>query len=111
MLAHDGFYTATSRPISVRVPTRAPSADILYPRKDAMVQAGSTLRLWGDAAFSSNKPDKSNSARWLIDGKEVAHGLDAFITAPAQGQHRCTLIVTAGGKKVEKTHTFKTVNV
>ena len=110
LLAHDGFQTVVSEPISIRVPKLPPVAAILEPQEEATLRAGDTLRLWGVATYSYGKPIDRASSRWLIDGKEVAQGFDEFVTAPSQGQHRCTLIAEADGKTVEQTIKFKTIS-
>ena len=39
------------------------------------------------------RPDENAQVTWLIDGKPVAEGLDAFVTAPAPGEYRVQLTV------------------
>jgi hypothetical protein len=109
LLASDGFYTATSDPIEVKVPVRPPSIVIFNPREGSKLQENSTLRLWGTGTHSSSKPVDPTSARWLIDDKEVAHGLDAFITAPKEGEHTCTLIIEANGQTNKLSIKFQTL--
>jgi hypothetical protein len=109
LLAHDGFATVISEPLTIRVPKLPPVAVILNPQEDTTFRAGDLLRLWGMASYSYGKPIDRVSARWLIDGKEMAKGLDDFVMAPPQGQHRCTFIVEAEGKTVEQTIKFRTI--
>ena len=109
LLAHDGFFTVTSDPVSVEIPTLPPSVAILNPRDGSRMEVGSSLRLWGVVTRSSGEPVEPESARWLIDGEEVARGLDVFIAAPDEGQHRCTLIVETYGETAEANVEFETV--
>jgi hypothetical protein len=51
------------------------------------------MRLWGTATGDDGEPVAGDRARWLIDRKEVANGLDAFVEAPRAGNHRVTLLV------------------
>lgn len=111
LLAHDGYFTSVSDKISVRIPTRPPSIAIMSPREDSEIIANSTFRLWGSATAGSGKPIDMTSVRWLIDNKEVARGLDTYATSPSQGQHRCTLIVDADGKKAERSIKFRTISI
>jgi len=111
LLVHDGFYTAISKSVSIKVQPHLPSAAILTPRDGTTILVGRRFRLWGVATDTSGASVDPESVRWLIDGKELARGLDAFVTAPSEGQHRCTLIVDANGKTVEQTHKFKTVTM
>jgi hypothetical protein len=108
LLANDGFFTTISNTITVRIPTRSPSIGILSPREDSEVTANSTLRLWATAMTSSGKPINSSSVQWFIDGKEIARGLDNFVTSPPKGRHSCKVTVDADGKKTERTIKFTT---
>jgi hypothetical protein len=110
LLAHDGFYTVTSDPVSVEIPTLPPSVAMLNPRDGSRMEVGSSLRLWGVVTQSSGEPIEPESARWLIDGEEVARGLDVFTVAPEdEGRHRCTLIVETYGETAEANVEFETV--
>jgi hypothetical protein len=60
---------------------------------------------------SSGDPVDPDSARWLIDGEEVARGLDVFVTAPDEGEHRCALIAEADGQTTERVAHFQTVSI
>jgi hypothetical protein len=111
LLAHDGFFTAASEPVSLEIPQRPPTAAILHPRDGSRMEAGSVLRLWGTGTNGSGRSAEPGFARWLIDGYEVARGLDVFVTAPGEGKHRCTLIIEAGRDLAEATITFETVAV
>jgi hypothetical protein len=75
------------------------------------MEAGATLRLWGVSTRKSGDPVDPESARWLIDGEEVARGLDVYVTALDEGEHRCTLIVEADGETAETAAKFKTIRV
>jgi hypothetical protein len=48
-------------------------------------------------------------ARWLLDGNEVATGLDVWIVAPAPGEHRIALVADDQFGRVEQTAVFRTV--
>jgi hypothetical protein len=111
VLAHDGFFTTISDPVFIELPVRPPTVAILNPREGSRMEAGGTLRLWGVSARSSGDPVDPDSARWLIDGEEVARGLDVFVTAPDEGEHRCALIVEADGQTTERVAHFQTISV
>lgn len=102
-LVSDGFLTTVSDPVSVEMPRRTPEAAILAPREGARLEAGSTMRLWAAASIEGEKGEENVS--WLIDGEQVANGLDVFIAVPQPGEHRLTLIVRgdAGETYVEQT--------
>ena len=109
ILSHDGFFTDTSKPVSVKVPDRDPSVIIFNPRQSASIRANTTMRLFGVGTDSSNKAIDPGSARWLIDDKEVGRGFDIFVITPSEGKHSCTLIVTKDRKSVKHTVMFNTL--
>jgi hypothetical protein len=107
VLAHDGFHTAEARTEPLRVPERAPSVAILHPQTGHRVPAGRTIRLAGSvAALAEAAEIEPPQARWLIDGEEVARGLEATAVAPSPGEHICTLLVEWGGGAVEVRSDF-----
>jgi hypothetical protein len=108
LLAHDGFSTAVSESVAIEIPARPPSVAILHPQDGRTLQAGGTLRLWGAATSGAGEPVNPERTRWLIDGQEVARGLDAWVVAPPEGDHECTLVVE-DGEPVTRTSRFRTV--
>jgi len=52
-----------------------------------------------------------SSARWRLDDRDVAAGLDAFIEAPKHGKHRLRLIIKAHEGTAETSVAFTTVEV
>jgi hypothetical protein len=109
LLVSDGFHTAVSKLLPVTVPRRPPNAAILSPRDGQTFVANSPMRLWGTAG--QGEPPADDAARWLVDGKEVARGLDAFVEAPKAGKHRATLAVKTGDGSTEISVSFVTVGV
>lgn len=111
LLAGDGFDTAASKIVRLDVPKRGPAVSILTPRDGQTLVAGSPMRLWG-AATEAGEPEKRGDARvrWLLDGKAVAEGLDAFVTAPAPGKHRLELIAGENGGRSAAALGFATVD-
>ena len=47
----------------------------------------------------------------MLDGKEFARGLDAFVTAPGSGEHRLTLVVRGDGGRGEASVKFRVVKL
>jgi peptidase M66-like protein len=84
VVAHDGFFSTASEPVRVTIPERAPHAAILHPVDGATYRAGRTVRLLAAAE------EGAGEATWLVDGKEVARGLDAF-TALEAGKRKISL--------------------
>ena len=89
LLASDGFHTAVSKQVAVEIPQRAPVPAILTPREAQTLIAGNAMRLWGAATLHDGTAAESESAIWLLDGKEFARGLDTFVTAPGSGSPEC----------------------
>lgn len=75
--AHDGFFSSYSEPLAVTVPDRAMEAVILHPVEGYTYAAGQSVRLWASVADAPS--EVGSDAVWLVDGKEVARGLDAFV--------------------------------
>lgn len=65
------------------------------------------MRLWGVATADNGEPVGTEDARWLVDGREAASGLDAVIEAPAVGRHKVSLMV--GGEAGRADSTFQTI--
>lgn len=109
LLLHDGFSTAVSESARIEVPRRAPLAAILHPEDDGVYAAGGTLRVWAAVTDQAGEPIDDAWCRWVLDGKEVAQGRDEWLTAPAAGRHKLTLVARAGGKEVERHVAFDCV--
>ena len=95
LLASDGFQASVSRRVRVPVPERGPAVSILAPREGETLVSGNAMRLYGAATDAGGSEDEQ-AARWLIDGKEVAKGLDVFVGAPPAGRHTLELRVGSG---------------
>lgn len=93
LLASDGFFTATSEPIAIKVPERPTQASIISPRSGQTLTHPGSLRLWGMATAASGDTEQDEDARWLIDEREVATGLDAYVSTPPPGDHQATLMI------------------
>lgn len=55
----------------------------------ANLQATATWAHTGRASTYSARPVEDRACRWLIDGHEVAQGVEAWITTPGPGDQRC----------------------
>ena len=93
LLRHDGFHTAVSDPVEVQVPVCGVQVAVQHPEDGGLYGAGSPMRLLGVVMFSSGGPVSGEWARWVLDGKEVAQGLDAWIASPGVGDHHLLLHV------------------
>lgn len=111
LLASDGFHTAESKPVTMTVPHRPPAVSIMSPRDGQTLVAGRPMRLWATASRGDGEAVEPKRARWLIDGKEAAEGLDVFVGAPRAGEHRLTLQVATEEGKAEQTVRFRVVRV
>lgn len=109
LFGSDGFYTAQSDPVVVEIGERPLTVSILTPREDQSFIAGRTMRLWG--AAQTDRPDTGGDLKaiWLLDGEEVAEGLDVFVPAPEAGEHKLTLQVYMGDQQGEATAVFRSI--
>ena len=110
LLAGDGFHTAISKQVRLRVPERGPDVAILTPLDGETLVAGNPMRLHG-AATDPRADEKTQQARWLIDRKEAARGLDAFVTAPPAGRHTLELAVGSGRRLARARVGFVTIDL
>jgi hypothetical protein len=111
LLVSDGFHTAVSKLLTVTVPRRPPAASILSPWDGQTFVANSPMRLWGAAGLATGQAAPEDAARWLVDGKEVAEGFDAYVEAPKPGKHRATLTVKTREGDAELSVAFVTVEL
>ena len=105
-IVSDGFSTAVSDPVPVRVPARAPTVTILWPRPDLLPTSG-IARLWGVGTASNGRLLSGKDLHWELDGETVATGSEAWIRLPkGSGEHRLTLRGKDGRRESETTTTF-----
>jgi hypothetical protein len=99
LTAHDGFHSAVSDPVRIRIPGRTPDIAILHPRDGYTYPAGQEVRLW--ASVTGGAPD-AGDALWTIDGTEVGRGTDTWAALDA-GQHRISVNVGGGEAAITVT--------
>ena len=72
----------------------------MSPRPGDTGIAGETMRLWGAVAVAGrDETPPEVKATWYIDDKQVAEGIDAFVTVPRAGKHRARLAVAIGRQR------------
>lgn len=111
LFGSDGFFTAESVTTTVEVPERPLAVSILTPRDGQTLVAGQSMRLWGAAQSDRPAEKEELKAVWVLDGEEVAEGLDVFLSAPSAGEHKLVLQVSMGDQRGETTASFITVDV
>lgn len=106
----DGFSVSSARSKPVAIAERPPELAIQHPRTGSLRQAGQPMRLLAVIVSRDGVPAPVEEGVWLIDGKAVARGRDAWITAPPAGRHSC--VFTLNGKRAGGVETtFETVAV
>jgi hypothetical protein len=94
LVAHDGFFSSYSNPISIQLPNRPPEVSILHPVDNHTYIAGQTVRLWGVVDKEDVSP---RNAVWLLGRKTIGRGLELW-TSLKPGDHTLTFRVeTEGG--------------
>jgi hypothetical protein len=63
------------------------------------------------AATDPRDPGKEQQARWMIDRKDAAEGLETFIEAPRAGNHVLELTVGSGKRVGRARIGFVTVDL
>jgi hypothetical protein len=109
LIAHDGFFSVYSEPVSIVVPARPTTVAILSPFEHQRVFAGRTLRLFALASGGTIQRINADDYRWLIDGREVGRGPEVFVETPPPGEHRCTLHLELVGETVVEEVSFQTL--
>ena len=109
LLVSNGFHTAVSNAVEVKIPKRPASVSILSPRENQTMVEGFPMRLYGAATLSNGEPAPERNVEWQIDGKAIPGGLDVFVTAPKAGDHRLTLAVNVKGEEAQVTVKFTTI--
>jgi hypothetical protein len=109
LLAHDGFHSVEAVSKVVVLPRRPPAVSILHPQEGPALTPGQPMRLWAAATTAAGEPIDPSRCTWTIDGREVARGLDAWVTTPADGAHRCAISVESEAGRSEASVTFRTV--
>jgi hypothetical protein len=107
LLAHDGFFTTRQVSRMVVLPRRAPVIAIMHPYDGDTLVEEQPLRLWVSASTCTAERVSDRACRWLIDGHEVAQGVEAWITTPGPGEHRCTVVVSDEDHRSEATVSFR----
>jgi len=108
LIAHDGFYSATSEPTLVTVDGVDLAVAIMNPIAGLPVQADHPLRLWAAVSSRSGDPVEEATVTWLIDGENVGDAVDVWVTAPGPGDHRVTVEVRTQAGTVEAQTSFTT---
>ena len=111
LLAHDGFHSVEAVSDVVELPRRAPTVSILHPQEGPALVPGQPMRLWAAVSTASSEPIDPQRCTWTIDGREAGSGVDAWVTAPQEGTHRCTVTVESEDGRSEANVTFRTADV
>ncbi len=111
LFGSDGFFTAVSVTNTVEIPERPLAVSILTPRDGQTLVVGQTMRLWGAAQPDHPANEDDLRAVWILDGEEVAKGLDVFISAPTAGEHKLTLKASLVDQRGEATVSFITIKI
>ncbi|MDZ4829769.1 MAG: hypothetical protein SGJ09_06170 [Phycisphaerae bacterium] len=106
---HDGFSSTTALSRPVVLPPRPPAISILHPREGPPLFAGLPMRLWGGVMTFDGSPVDRAACTWRVDDEDVAVGTDAFIVAPSEGEHRCTLSVMSTTGRTSVSVVFRTI--
>lgn len=90
LVAHDGFGSAVSDPMEVKMPERPPHPAILFPADGETLPAGTEIEVLGSAVDQAGNPLEDDRLEWTLDGSGVGHGRTATIVAET-GEHELTL--------------------
>jgi len=108
LLAHDGFFTAESKPLHVELPERAPDVAILNPSAGQTLRSGWPIQVAVNATDSAGFPLSADRLVWVLDGKVLGRGREVWLDAPRAGRHELTLEVDWQQGKVRASVVFNT---
>ncbi|MEH6415871.1 M66 family metalloprotease [Pseudomonas sp. CGJS7] len=91
LIAHDGFHSSESEPITVELPEREPVLAIVSPSAGGTFRVGRPMQLQGNLTDSSGQPLPDDQLTWWLDGVQIGHGRERWLAAPAEGQHELTV--------------------
>jgi hypothetical protein len=91
LLAHDGFCTAASDPVTIKIPELAPYPAILYPAQGELVAANAEFEVLGSAVDQCGYPIDDDCLEWLVDGRPLEHRGRAVSLHVKEGDHKLTL--------------------
>lgn len=111
LVVNDGFFTTISKSRAIEVPKQPPAVSLLHPQQSEVIGAQRPMRLWAIVNDNIGRKLKTNKCFWFVDGKEVAQGTEAWMTAPTEGKHTCLLQVDIDGEKIEREVEFETIVV
>ncbi|PWI64526.1 hypothetical protein PCL_09575 [Purpureocillium lilacinum] len=94
LLTHDGFSTAASDPVKIKVPERAPYPAILYPAHGELVPANAEFEVLGSAVSQGGDPVDDDCLEWFVDGKSFGRGRAPTLRVKP-GDHKLTLRANA----------------
>jgi hypothetical protein len=108
LLAHDGFHSVEAVSKVVGLPRHAPAVAILHPQEGPALTPAQPMRLWAAVSTASSETIDPEQCTWTIDGRVVARGVDAWVTTPKEGVHRCAVTVESEAGRSEAAVTFRT---
>jgi hypothetical protein len=108
LLAHDGFHSVEAVSKVLGLPRHAPAVAILHPQEGPTLTPAEPMRLWAAVSTASSEPIHPERCIWTIDGRVVARGIDAWVTTPKEGVHRCAIAVESEAGRSEAAVTFRT---
>jgi len=91
LLAHDGFYSSASEPLTVEVPNQPAVVTIIHPVDGHVYMGPQLMQLSGNVIDSEGFPLNNDELEWVLDGHAAGTGREAWISMPRPGGHELTL--------------------
>jgi hypothetical protein len=111
LVVNDGFFTTISESVTISPPEQPYAVSLLHPKNGQLLAARRRIHLWAVVNNNTGKHADHAKCSWIIDGKEVADGSEAWITTPPPGIHTCVLKVDVDENTYERKVEFETVLV
>lgn len=91
LIAHDGFHSTESEPVTLDLPEREPVLSIVSPCVGTTFRVGRLMQLQGNITDSSGQPLPDDRLTWWLDGAVIGHGRERWLAAPGTGSHELVL--------------------
>lgn len=108
LIAHDGFHSTESEPMTVELPEREPLLSIVSPPDGMTFFVGQPMQLQGNITDSSGQPLHEERLNWWLDGVPIGRNRERWLSAPTAGRHELILQAEWSKGTVRRTVTFTT---
>lgn len=108
LIAHDGFHSGESEPVTVDLPEREPVLALISPSGGKTFRVGRPMQLQGNLTDSAGQPLPEDRLTWWLDGVLIGDGRERWLDAPAAGDHELVVQTQWSGGVAKRAVKFTT---